>query len=149
MVVEADVEQIVDVEKWCLSLSKIRRHLSKRTAVAIMRSTSALLGPHTTSVFKRAQSGLFAGKTKQYGNNVPHSKHKTRRTWLPNVQTKRLYSETLNEKIKTKVTTHALKTVDKFGGLDGYLMNARISSLGDEGLRLREKLLDAKIAALR
>lgn len=63
--------------------------------------------------FKRAQFGLFQGKTKQYGNNVPHSKHKTRRTWLPNVQRKRLHSEALNEKVRVKVTTRALKTIKK------------------------------------
>ncbi|KAG8950162.1 39S ribosomal protein L24, mitochondrial [Tulasnella sp. 424] len=113
-----------------------------------MLPTTLLRAPHTTSVFKRAQNGLFAGKTKQYGNNVPHSKQKTRRSWLPNVQSKRLYSEILGTTMKTKVTTRALKTIDKYGGIDGYLLNAKISSLGDAGLRMREQLLEAKEAAL-
>lgn len=63
--------------------------------------------------FKRAEFGLFGGKTKQYGNNVPFSKHKTRRTWLPNVQRKRLPSEILGEKLRVKVTTRALRTIKK------------------------------------
>jgi len=63
--------------------------------------------------FKRSQFGLFGGKTKQYGNNVPFSKHKTRRSWLPNVQRKRLPSEALGEDIRVKVTTRALKTIKK------------------------------------
>jgi ribosomal protein L28 len=63
--------------------------------------------------FKRAEFGLFGGKSKQYGNNVPFSKHKTRRTWLPNVQRKRLPSEVLGEKLRVKVTTRALRTIKK------------------------------------
>jgi len=63
--------------------------------------------------FKRSQGGLFQGKTKQYGNNVPFSKHKTRRTWLPNVQQKRLPSEIMGDMVRVKVTTRALKTIKK------------------------------------
>lgn len=63
--------------------------------------------------FKRSQLGLFGGKTKQYGNNVPFSKHKTRRSWLPNVQSKRLTSEALGEELKLKVTTRALRSIKK------------------------------------
>lgn len=63
--------------------------------------------------FKRSQLGLFQGKTKLYGNNVPFSKHKTRRSWLPNVQQKRVDSQILGEKIRLKVTTRALRTIKK------------------------------------
>jgi ribosomal protein L28 len=59
--------------------------------------------------FKRSQLGLFHGKTKQYGNNVPFSKQKTRRTWLPNIQTKRLFSDALGEKVRVKLSMRALK----------------------------------------
>ena len=63
--------------------------------------------------FKRSQLGLFHGKTKQYGNNVPFSKKKTRRTWLPNVQRKRVYSETLGDMVRLKLTTRALRSIKK------------------------------------
>lgn len=63
--------------------------------------------------FKRSQLGLFQGKTKQYGNNVPFSKQKTRRSWLPNVQQKRLPSQVLGENVRLKLTTRALKTIQK------------------------------------
>ncbi|KAG6854663.1 hypothetical protein C0991_003311 [Blastosporella zonata] len=90
--------------------------------------------------FKRSQLGLFQGKTKQYGNNVPFSKKKTRRTWLPNVQRKRLPSETLGEDIRVKVTTRALKTIKKYGGIDNYLEKSSAKILGHEGLRLKLKI---------
>jgi len=63
--------------------------------------------------FKRSQLGLFHGKMKQYGNNVPFSKKKTRRTWLPNVQKKRLFSEAFGKNITVKITTRALRTIKK------------------------------------
>ena len=93
---------------------------------------------------------------KQYGNNVPHSKHKTRRTWLPNVQSKKLLLETTGETVKLKVTTRALRCIHKVrplpsnyekgknlkyhveaGGLDNYVMKTKSDLLGMEGMRLR------------
>ena len=63
--------------------------------------------------FKRAQLGLFHGKTKQFGNSVPNSKQKTRRSWLPNVHNHRLLSDTLGQRLRIKVSTRALKTINK------------------------------------
>ncbi|GAW08496.1 mitochondrial 50S ribosomal protein L28-like protein [Lentinula edodes] len=93
--------------------------------------------------FKRSQLGLFQGKTKQYGNNVPHSKHKTRRTWLPNIQRKRFFSEALNENVRVKVTTRALKTIKKHHGIDNYVHNMPSKTLGWEGMRIRQMVKSA------
>jgi large subunit ribosomal protein L28 len=62
---------------------------------------------------KRAQTGLYHGVTKQSGNNVPFSKGKTRRTWLPNVHNKTYYSEALQKNVRVKVSMKALKTIKK------------------------------------
>ena len=72
-----------------------------------------LLGQLASQPFKRSQTGLFHGKLIQFGNNVPFSKKKTRRTWLPNIQQKGLRSEVLNREFTLKVTTKALKTIKK------------------------------------
>lgn len=40
-----------------------------------------------------------------------HLSPRTRRTWKPNVQNKRLYSEILDEMVPLKVTTYALRYV--------------------------------------
>ncbi|KAF9477647.1 hypothetical protein BDN70DRAFT_896338 [Pholiota conissans] len=92
--------------------------------------------------FKRSQQGLFQGKMKQYGNNVPFSKHKTRRTWLPNVQQKRLESEILGETVRLKLTTRALKTIKTKGGLDQYLKMTSGELLGHKGMELRIRIQD-------
>ncbi|KAG0241194.1 39S ribosomal protein L24, mitochondrial [Actinomortierella wolfii] len=94
------------------------------------------------ATFKRAQRGLFGGKHIQFGNNVPFSKTKTRRTWLPNVQTKRLFSETLNDWIKLNMTTSVIRTVDKKGGLDRYLLDTKPELLGEKGMEIRQRILD-------
>ncbi|KAI0786911.1 hypothetical protein C8Q75DRAFT_251642 [Abortiporus biennis] len=94
--------------------------------------------------FKRAQLGLFQGKTKQYGNSVPFSKHKTRRSWLPNIQNKRLFSEALGKNIQIKVTTRALKTIKKHGGIDNYLLKTKPELLGIEGMRYRLMVREKK-----
>ncbi|OAQ23474.1 hypothetical protein K457DRAFT_59455, partial [Linnemannia elongata AG-77] len=90
----------------------------------MLSSTSSIV-QLAKAPFKRAQRGLFGGKQIQFGNNVPFSKTKTRRTWLPNVQTKRLFSETLNDWIRLNMTTSVIRTVDKKGGLDRYLLETR------------------------
>ncbi|KAJ7491209.1 hypothetical protein FB451DRAFT_1080109 [Mycena latifolia] len=109
-----------------------------------MRPTIAALGVRapsevavTSQPFKRAQFGLFQGKTKQYGNNVPFSLHKTRRTWLPNVQRKRFFSDTLQSHVQVKVTTSALKTIKKKGGIDNYVLQTKADLLGWKGMQIR------------
>ncbi|KAJ6546952.1 hypothetical protein B0H19DRAFT_1163179 [Mycena capillaripes] len=116
-----------------------------------MRPTITALGVRapselavTSQPFKRAQFGLFQGKTKQYGNNVPFSLHKTRRSWLPNVQRKRLFSETLQSHVRVKVTTAALKTIKKKGGVDNYVMQTSADLLGWKGMQLRVTLREAQ-----
>ncbi|KAF9428904.1 39S ribosomal protein L24, mitochondrial [Podila epigama] len=108
----------------------------------MLSSTSSII-QLAKAPFKRAQRGLFGGKQIQFGNNVPFSKTKTRRTWLPNVQTKRLFSETLNDWIRLNMTTSVIRTVDKKGGLDRYLLQTRPDLLGAKGLELRARIVEA------
>ena len=61
----------------------------------------------------------------RFGNNVPFSQKKTRRRWNPNVQYKAVYSEVLDEMVKFHLTTSALRTIDKYGGLDEYLLRSK------------------------
>ncbi|KAG0296139.1 39S ribosomal protein L24, mitochondrial [Dissophora globulifera] len=107
----------------------------------MLSSTSAIV-QLAKAPFKRAQRGLFGGKQIQFGNNVPFSKTKTRRTWLPNVHTKRLFSETLNDWIRLNMTTSVIRTVDKKGGLDRYLLETRPELLGERGVELRHKIVE-------
>src|SRR4051812_36393714 len=54
---------------------------------------------------------------------------RTRRHWLPNVQTKRLHSDLLGETLRLNVTTKALRSIDRAGGLDNYLLATKDTSI--------------------
>ncbi len=66
---------------------------------------------------------MITGKKVMTGNNVSHAKNRTKRTFLPNVQDTSVYSETLERKIRMRVSAAGLRTIDHKGGLDAYLIN--------------------------
>ncbi|KAI4525245.1 hypothetical protein K525DRAFT_234801 [Schizophyllum commune Loenen D] len=108
-----------------------------------MRPTVALNVKAVSQPFMRAQEGLFHGKTKRYGNNVPHSMQKTRRTWLPNIRSKTMHSESLGL-MKLKITTTAMRAVKKMGGLDDYVLRTPTRKLGQLGIGLRIRVREAQ-----
>jgi large subunit ribosomal protein L28 len=57
----------------------------------------------------------ITGKTVQYGNNVSHSNNKTRRRFLPNLQKKRIWVAEEGKFITLKISTRAMRTIDKKG----------------------------------
>ena len=65
---------------------------------------------------------------------------------MPNLQWQRFYSETLGESVRLRVSTRALRTVEKRGGLDGYLMKARDAELSSGLRRLKQRLTQARTA---
>ncbi|KAL9065643.1 MAG: hypothetical protein Q9161_008087 [Pseudevernia consocians] len=91
--------------------------------------------------YKQSDSGLYGGATIQFGNKVSE-KHadKSRRVWRPNIHNKRLWSDGLGRFVQVKVQARVLRTIDKCGGLDEYLLGEkprRVRELGVEGWRLR------------
>lgn len=55
------------------------------------------------------------GKKPVTGNKVSHSNIKTKRRFLPNLKTKRFYLAEENRWITLKVSTSALRTINKNG----------------------------------
>jgi large subunit ribosomal protein L28 len=98
--------------------------------------------PKSKVVMNRAKRGLFAGKHIQFGNSVSEDGgNRTRRTWKPNVQDKRLFSYVLDRHIRVKVTTHALRCIDKAGGIDEYLLRTPYQKMDTEiGLLWKAKI---------
>ena len=66
----------------------------------------------------------LTGKKVMFGNNVSHSKRKTRRTFLPNLQTKKFFIPEEDKWITLKVSTSALRNIDK-KGISACLKEAR------------------------
>ena len=90
---------------------------------------------------KRCQ---ITGKTVMAGNNVSHANNRTRRKFLPNLQVTTMESEILGRKLKLRVSTSAIRTVEKHGGIDPYLVQAKNSELAKEARSLKSKILAAQ-----
>ena len=57
----------------------------------------------------------LTGKKAMVGNNVANSNKKTKRKFFPNLQRKRFFVPETGEWITLKVSTSALRTIDKKG----------------------------------
>ena len=64
------------------------------------------------------------GKGVLTGNNVSHANNRTRRRWLPNLHERRFWVASENRWVKLKVSTNALRTIDK-NGIDAVLADQR------------------------
>ena len=81
----------------------------------------------------------LTGKTLQSGHNVSHSKRRTNRKFLPNLQPATLVSDAIGT-VRLRVCTRALRTVQKKGGLDAFLLSTDDRNLPEEALKLKSKV---------
>ena len=79
----------------------------------------------------------ITGKGVMAGNNVSHAHNKTRRRFLPNIQVASLLSDALGRPVRLKLSTHAIRTIEKKGGLDAFLLGTPDARLPDEARRLK------------
>ena len=64
------------------------------------------------------------GKRPVTGNNVSHAHNKTRRRFLPNLQTHRFWVESENRFVKLRISTKGMRIIDK-KGIDQVLADLR------------------------
>ena len=88
----------------------------------------------------------LTGKGTLVGNNVSHANNKTKRIYRPNLQQVSLASELLGNSYVLKISMNALRTVDKNGGLDPFLLKAKEAVLSPKALRLK-RAISKKTAA--
>jgi large subunit ribosomal protein L28 len=89
---------------------------------------------------------LNAKKKVLYGHKVSHSNRKSNRRFLPNLQTCSSWSEVLG-KVSLRISTNTIRTIDKVGGIDKYLLATNDSLLSKEALGLKRILLRKLSAA--
>ena len=75
------------------------------------------------------------------GNNVSHSNRKTKRKFVPNLNQLSLKSDALSCDLNLKITSATLRTVNKYGNIDNFLVNYRFSRLTDSAKKLRRKII--------
>ena len=88
----------------------------------------------------------LTGKGLLVGYNVSHANNKTKRVYRPNLQVMTLASEALGNSYKLRISMNALRTLDRQGGLDPFLMKAKDSALSDRALKLK-RAIAKKLAA--
>lgn len=76
----------------------------------------------------------LTGKRPISGNNVSHSNRKTKRRFVPNVQKKRFYIQELDRWVTLRVSTQAIRNINKLGLL-AYLKKLERKGV-DTGIRL-------------
>ena len=64
------------------------------------------------------------GKGPLVGNNVSHANNKTKRRFLPNLQSRRFWVESENRWVRLRVSAKAIRTIDK-NGIDAVLADMR------------------------
>ncbi|MBA2654507.1 MAG: 50S ribosomal protein L28 [Gammaproteobacteria bacterium] len=70
---------------------------------------------------------IITGKRPMSGNNVSHANNKTKRRFLPNLQSHRFYVPSLDKFIRLRVTTKAMRIIDK-KGIEYFLLHNETQS---------------------
>ena len=83
----------------------------------------------------------LTGKKYQSGNNVSHARNRTKRRFLPNLQNISFLSEKLGKKIQLRVATSTIRTVEKKGGFDEFLINTSNTKLPPKVLKLKKLII--------
>jgi large subunit ribosomal protein L28 len=73
---------------------------------------------------------MITGKKPIVGNHVSHANNKTKRRFLPNLQRRRIWVESQNRYVSLRLTTAALRTIDKKG------IDVVLSELAAQGIKI-------------
>jgi large subunit ribosomal protein L28 len=82
----------------------------------------------------------ITGKGALVGNNVSHANNKTKRRFLPNLQVTSMLSDALGQPVRLRLSTSAIRTIEKNGGLDAYLLGMPDSRLPADAVRLKRRI---------
>lgn len=91
-----------------------------------------------------ARRCVITGKDVLVGHNVSHSKRRTKRRFLPNLQVASLWSDSLNMAVRLRLSTAGLRTVEHNGGIDSFLTDTPNAKLSAEAKRWKRRVARAK-----
>ena len=86
----------------------------------------------------------LSGKKVMTGNNVSKANNRTKRRFLPNLQKSSMHSSILDKTLQFRVAASTIRTVEKKGGLDEFLLNSSNSHLTVKAQKLKIQLAQAK-----
>lgn len=89
----------------------------------------------------------LTGKGPLVGHHVSHANNKKKRVFRPNLQTVALASDSLGQKVRLRISMNALRSVDRIGGLDPFLLKAKDDVLSGRALKLKRLIAKKQAAA--
>jgi large subunit ribosomal protein L28 len=89
----------------------------------------------------------LTGKGPMVGHHVSHANNKKKRVFRPNLQTVSLASDTLGQKVRLRISMNALRSLDRSGGLDPFLLKAKDDVLSERALRLKRLIAKKQSAS--
>ncbi len=72
-------------------------------------------GRQVATLLRMSKICQVTGKKPRFGKQLSHSHRRSSRRWDPNVQTKRYYLPSEKRWIKLRLSTKAIKTIDRRG----------------------------------
>ena len=91
------------------------------------------------------RKGDLTWKLALTGNNVSHANNKTKRRFLPNLKNVSSYSDKLLKKLKFRIDTSTIRTIEKNGVIDSFLMNAFSKNLSSNAKKYKKSISKASI----
>jgi large subunit ribosomal protein L28 len=82
----------------------------------------------------------LTGKGTLVGHHVSHANNKTKRVYRPNLQIVSLASDALGHDVRLKISMNALRSVDRSGGFDAYILKCKDDVLSDRALKLKRQI---------
>lgn len=82
----------------------------------------------------------LTGKRPSTGHNVSHSNRRTLRWWAPNLKVRTFTFEKIGQTVTVKLSTKALRTIDKLGGISAAIRKAKDENLSPKLQRVKRAL---------
>jgi len=89
----------------------------------------------------------LTGKGVLVGNNVSHANNKTKRVYRPNLQIVSLASEALGQSVRLKISMNALRSIDRSGGLDVFILKCKDAVMSERAQKLKRQIAKKQAAA--
>lgn len=94
----------------------------------------------TTSMARRCE---LTGKGVLSGHYVSHANNKTKRKFRPNLSEVSLISDRLERTVRLRISKQALRSIDRNGGLDAFIIKLGDDQLSDRARRLKRDIVRA------
>jgi len=98
------------------------------------------ISPYIGTVIMSKKCEL-TGKIPMKGHNVSHANNKTKRRFLPNLKKVKFKSELLKRSLRLTVSNAGVRSVDKKGSFDQFLISAKSRDLSLRLKKLKKSLV--------